>query len=326
MKTEDKIETPISIVIPLYNEEDSIDPLLEELLQSLDRNFTSYEVILVNDGSTDSTARKMDQAVARYKSLVAITLARNYGQTIAMQAGIDAAEGDIIVTMDGDLQNDPADIRRFVTIMQDEECDLVSGWRKDRHDGFLRVKISNFANWLISATVGVRLHDYGCTLKAYRTEVLRRVRIYGELHRFMPALISSVGGRVREEVTNHRARKFGRSKYSFDRIIRVSLDLILIYFMMKFLLRPLHVFGAIGAMSLIPGIIIGIYLTFSKIFMGEALADRPLLLLSVLLILSGVILIVQGILGEMIIRSLHESSSKLAYYVRSNSKSPGRIG
>ena len=306
----------ISVVIPLYNEEESIPSLRQSLTTALDSLGETYEVIIVDDGSKDrSFALLRDWAVADER-LTVIRLRRNFGQTAAFSAGFDQAHGDVVVTMDADLQNDPLDIPKLMAKI-DEGYDIVSGWRKNRQDRFLDRKLpSMLANRLISNVTDVRLHDYGCSLKAYRREVLQYVKLYGELHRFIPALASQAGGTVTEVPVKHRAREFGNSKYGISRTVRVFLDLITIWFLGSYSTRPIHVFGTAGLLSAAGGALMGFYLAFVKIFLNENIGGRPLLLLAVLLLVIGVQLITMGLLGEMVIRTYHESQKKPIYIVR----------
>ena len=305
-----------SVVVPVYNEEDNVDELVSQIHGALSGGGRSFEIILVDDGSSDETRDRIVAATQKYPELRHLFLARNYGQSTAMQAGLDAAEGDVIVTMDGDLQNDPADIPRLIEILETENVDLVSGWRRDRHDGSVRVFLSRVANRLISRVTGVSLHDYGCSLKAYRGDVVRQIKITGELHRFIPALMAEVGASFHEVVVNHRPRIHGSSKYGLDRTLRVGLDLLLIVFMRRYIQRPLHFFGSIGAFLGILGFAICAYLVVLKIVFDEAIGGRPLLLLGVLLVVSAVTMVVQGLIGELLVRLLHQSDDRPQYRLR----------
>ncbi len=320
-KSDDPPALDVSVVVPLYLEEESVSELTAKLIESLTPLERSFEIILVDDGSRDGTPQEIDKAAKTYPQVRGVFLARNYGQTTAMQAGFDAARGDAVVTLDGDLQNDPADIPRLLKMLDENAADLVSGWRKDRHDGKLRVLFSNVANRLISAVTGVRLHDYGCSMKAYRRSYLENVRIYGEMHRFLPAVLADVGARIVETPVNHRPRKFGRSKYGFDRTFRVLLDLLLIKFMHKYLDRPIHFFGGLGIILMVPGFAISAYLAFLKIFFHESIGGRPLLMLGVFLMLTGVVLITQGLIGELVIRVLFQPEPQRRYRLRPSAKS-----
>lgn len=306
----------ISVVIPLYNEEESIPHLRTALTAALAQYGDAYEIIIVDDGSKDRSYHLLCEWAALDTHLTVIRLRRNFGQTAAFSAGFDYARGDVVITMDADLQNDPADVPKLMAKI-DEGYDIVSGWRINRQDRFLDRKLpSLIANRLISNVTDVQLHDYGCSLKAYRRDLLQHVHLYGELHRFIPALASQVGGTVTEVPVNHRARQFGRSKYGISRTVRVMLDLILVWFLGSYSTRPIHVFGAMGLLSAGGGVLIGLYLTFIKLFLGENIGGRPMLLLAVLLVVIGVQLITMGLLGEMTIRTYHESQNKPIYVVR----------
>ncbi|MFN8464688.1 MAG: glycosyltransferase family 2 protein [Caldilineaceae bacterium] len=306
----------ISIVIPLYNEEESIPALWEGLDKAIANYGKPAEVIIIDDGSKDRSFALLSEIAARDPRFTIIRFRRNFGQTAGFAAGFAQARGDVVITMDADLQNDPMDIPKLMAKV-DEGYDIVSGWRKDRQDRFIDRKLpSMMANRLISNVTDVRLHDYGCSLKAYRRDVLQHVHLYGELHRFIPALASQVGATVTEVPVNHRARQFGRSKYGISRTIRVMLDLITVWFLGTYSTRPIHVFGTLGLASAAGGILIGLFLTFLKIFFHENIGNRPLLLLAVLLVVIGVQLITMGLLGEMITRTYYESQNKPIYVVR----------
>ena len=310
-------ETPkISIVIPLYNEEESIPHLVEALDAAIANYGQPAEVIIVDDGSRDNSFKLLKEYAARDPRFTIIRFRRNFGQTAAFAAGFAQARGEVVITMDADLQNDPMDIPLLMARV-DEGYDIVSGWRKDRQDRWLDRKLpSMMANRLISNVTDVKLHDYGCSLKAYRTEVLRHVHLYGELHRFIPALASQVGATVTEVPVNHRSRQYGSSKYGISRTVRVMLDLINVWFLGTYSTRPIHVFGTLGLSSMAFGVLIGLYLSFIKIFLGESIGNRPLLLLAVLLVVIGVQLVTMGLLGEMITRTYYESQNKPIYVVR----------
>ena len=306
----------ISVVIPLLNEEESIPHLRAALTAAMDRYGRSYEVIIVDDGSRDRSFALLKEIAEQDPRFTIVQLRRNFGQTAAFAAGFAQARGDVVITMDADLQNDPADVPLLMAKIE-EGYDIVSGWRKDRQDRFWDRRLpSMIANRLISNVTDVQLHDYGCSLKAYRRDVLQHVRLYGELHRFIPALASQVGGTVTEVPVNHHARQFGRSKYGISRTVRVMLDLITVWFLGAYATRPIHVFGTIGLLSVGSGALLGIYLTFLKIFFDQDISGRPLLLLAVLLVVIGVQLITMGLLGEMVIRTYYESQAKPIYYVR----------
>ena len=306
----------ISIVIPLYNEEGSIPQLYTALDAAIAHYGQPAEVIVVDDGSRDRSFALLKEIATRDSRFTIIRFRRNFGQTAAFAAGFAQARGEVIVTMDADLQNDPMDIPLLMAKI-DEGYDIVSGWRKNRQDRWLDRKLpSLLANRLISNVTDVRLHDYGCSLKAYRTEVIRHVRLYGELHRFIPALASQVGASVTEAPVNHRARQFGRSKYGISRTVRVMLDLINVWFLGAYSTRPIHVFGTLGLISSLSGLLVGCYLTALKLFWGESIGNRPLLLLAVLLVVIGVQLVTMGLLAEMITRTYYESQNKPIYVVR----------
>jgi glycosyltransferase involved in cell wall biosynthesis len=306
----------ISIVIPLYNEEESIPHLWEALDKAILNYGQPAEVIVIDDGSKDRSFAMLREIAAKDPRFTIIRFRRNFGQTAGFAAGFAQARGEVVITMDADLQNDPMDIPKLMAKI-DEGYDIVSGWRKDRKDRFIDRKLpSMMANRLISNVTDVSLHDYGCSLKAYRRDVLQHVHLYGELHRFIPALASQVGGTVTEVPVNHRARQFGRSKYGISRTIRVMLDLITVWFLGTYSTRPIHVFGTLGLASAAMGVLIGLFLTFLKIFFHENIGNRPLLLLAVLLVVIGVQLITMGLLGEMITRTYYESQNKPIYVVR----------
>lgn len=306
----------VSAVVPIYNEVESIPPLIETIASVFQENGISYEILCVDDGSTDGSTELLRQLAQQRPDLRAVLLRRNYGQTAAMAAGFNHARGDVVITLDGDLQNDPADIPRLLAKL-DEGYDLVSGWRKDRQDAMVtRLVPSRIANWLIRKVTEVRIHDYGCSLKAYRAELVRDMNLYGELHRFLPALAFIEGARIAELPVRHHARRYGYSKYGLGRTFRVLMDLFTIFFMKKFLTRPMHVFGLFGLVSMLSGIGLGLYLTFLKFGLGESIGDRPLLILAVVLFLTGVHLLSLGLLAELSMRTYHESQNRPIYRVR----------
>ena len=306
----------ISVVLPVYNEVDSLPALLDRLIETLEASHLRYEIIFVDDGSTDGSADWLRQVALKDDRVRSVLLRRNYGQTPALAAGFDYARGEAIVTLDSDLQNDPADIPLLLAKLA-EGYDLVSGWRKQRQDGFFtRLLPSIAANRLIAFVTGVHLHDYGCSLKAYRAELLADMNLYGELHRFLPALAFIEGARITELTVRHHPRRYGQSKYGLDRTFRVAMDLLTIWFMKKFLTRPMHVFGLFGLISIIFGLILSGYLTFVKLFLGESIGNRPLLILAVVLLLAGVQLFSFGLLAELLMRTYHESQGKPIYRVR----------
>jgi glycosyltransferase involved in cell wall biosynthesis len=306
----------LSIVVPLLNEEDNIDLLYQSLDKVLNEIGKSSEIIFVDDGSSDATFSHLINIIQDDERVLVIRFRRNFGQTAAFSAGFDYARGDIIITLDGDLQNDPSDIPHLLNKIE-EGYDVVSGWRVNRKDAYLVRRLpSNIANWIISSVTGVRLHDYGCSLKAYRQEVVKNLRLYGEMHRFIPALASWMGIRVAEIPVNHHPRKFGQSKYGLGRTIKVMLDLVTVKFLLDYATRPIQIFGFLGLLSFLSGSGLGIYLAVLRIFFNQPLGDRPILLLAVLLVVLGVQLLTMGLMGEMIIRTYHETQGKPIYMIR----------
>ena len=305
----------LSIVVPLFNEEESLPLLVEKMLLALRPLGRSFELVLVDDGSSDRTADVLRQQAAGAPELVAVLLRRNYGQTAAMAAGFDASRGRLIVTLDGDLQNDPADIPMLLERLE-EGYDLVSGWRHQRQDHAVsRLLPSKIANALIARVTGVRLHDYGCSLKAYRRELVEDMNLYGELHRFLPALAFIEGARIAEVKVNHNARQFGQSKYGIDRTFRVLMDLFTVWFMKRFLTRPMYVFGFGGLSAMGIGALLSAYLLAVKLG-GAEIGNRPLLLVAVLALITGVQLFCFGLLSEVQMRTYHESQGRPIYRIR----------
>ncbi len=305
----------LSIVVPIYNEEESLPFLVNQLLEVLQPMEETFELVLVNDGSSDNSAEVIRKLSFDIPELVGVLLRKNYGQTAAMAAGFDISSGEIVVTLDGDLQNDPADIPLLVNKIRDG-FDLVSGWRFRRQDAAISRKLpSKIANRLIGKVTGVRLNDYGCSLKAYRKEVLTDMRLYGELHRFLPVLANIEGARITEVKVNHRARQFGSSKYGIDRTFRVLMDLLTVWFMNRFLTRPMYVFGFGGILAIIGSFITSFYLLTIKL-LGEDIGNRPLLIFALLLAVTGVQLFGFGLLGELQIRTYHESQNRPIYRIR----------
>ncbi len=310
------MEQMISIVIPVYNERPNIKPLLENTVSVMRNGRFNFEIIIVDDGSTDGTEELLRDIKREYPELKVLFLRRNFGQSAALTAGFRYAKGDVIITMDGDLQNDPSDIPLLLKKL-DEGYDMVSGWRKNRKDPFFSRKLPSIvANWLIGRLTGVRVHDYGCTLKAFRKEVCKNLTLYGELHRFIPVLISLYGAKIGEVVVKHNERRGGESKYGLNRSYRVILDLILMLFFKRFATRPLQFFGLNGGILFLIGFIIELYLTWIKLWHGEDIGGRPLLLLGVLLIITGIILFGIGLLAELIIRTYYEASDQDIFIVR----------
>jgi glycosyltransferase involved in cell wall biosynthesis len=308
----------VSIVIPVYNEYDNLPDLVGQVEQAMASAGVGWELICVDDGSRDGSDRLLAELAGTRPWLRPLFLNRNYGQSTAMQAGFDAARGATLITLDGDLQNDPADIPRLLKVLEaNPDIDILSGWRKDRQDKAVSRRIpSMMANRLISRVTGVTLHDYGCSLKLYRREALQHVKIYGELHRFIPALAGQFGARVMELPVNHRARTRGKSKYGIDRTIRVLLDLLWVKFLLRFLHRPMHAFGGLGAAMLVLGLLILLYLTGLKLIEHANIGGRPLLLLGVMLSLMGVQFLGMGVIGEMLTRIYHEPGGGKQYVLR----------
>ncbi|MFP5270548.1 glycosyltransferase family 2 protein [Coleofasciculus sp.] len=306
----------LSVVVPIYNEVASIPHLVDAVATSLSANQLSYEIVCVDDGSQDGSTELLLELARSRPDFKAVILRRNYGQTAAMSAGFKHAQGRVIVMIDGDLQNDPADIPALLAKIE-EGYDLVSGWRKERQDAALtRLLPSKIANLLIGKVTGVKLHDYGCSLKAYRSELVADMNLYGELHRFLPALAYIEGARISEIPVRHHARRYGTSKYGLGRTFRVVMDLLTVFFMKKFLTRPMHVFGLFGLLSFGVGLFLGLYLTILKLGFGQSIGDRPLLILAVVLLLAGVQLFSFGLLAEVLMRTYHESQGRPIYRVR----------
>jgi glycosyltransferase involved in cell wall biosynthesis len=309
----------LSVVIPVYNEADSLPQLLTEVAATLSPMDLRYEILTVDDGSQDDSVSVLRRLQEDIPGLKIVCLRRNFGQTAAFAAGFDLAQGAVVVTLDADGQNDPADIPRLLAKMEDG-FDIVSGWRAERKEPFVTRRLpSILANRLISQATDVRLHDYGCSLKAYRLEVVKNVHLYGELHRFIPALAARFGVRVAEIPVNDRARQHGKSKYGLSRTLRVVLDLLTVTFLLSYGARPMQLFGLLGLVSGGLGVILNLYLASLKVIHGYRyrIGDRPLLMLAVLLIIIGVQFLMMGLLGEMVIRTYHEAQNKPIYYIRS---------
>ncbi len=302
----------LSIIIPVYNEKDNVQPLLSSLSNSL--KGLEYEIILIDDGSSDGTPTE----ILNYngKNINLIEFARNFGQTSAISAGIDAARGEFIATMDGDLQNDPLDIPIMLKKLQEENLDIIAGIRAKRQDGlYLRKIPSKIANWLIRKTTKVNISDYGCTLKVFRASVAKGIDLYGELHRFIPILASMEGARIAEVEVRHHARQFGKSKYGIGRTFRVLSDLMLMLFLLKYRQKPMHLFGTLGSYMLLSGSAIEFYLFVLKLF-GESIGRRPLFYIGILLIITGIQLITTGFLSEILMRTYYESQGKKPYNIK----------
>ena len=305
----------ISVVVPLYNEASNVDDLHRELSASLAGLGRPYEILLVDDGSNDGTLERLCALEARDPQVRVLRLRRNFGQTAAFSAGFDHARGDVVVTSDGDLQNDPADIPALLARL-DQGFDLVCGWRRQRQDPLSKRVPSWFANRLISWATGVRLHDYGCSLKAMKADVAKGLRLYGEMHRFIPAVASWTGVELAEVPVNHRPRTRGRSKYGLGRTLRVLLDLFTVKFLGAYGTRPAHLFGLMGLVSGGGGFLILAYLAYIRLFADTAIGGRPLLLLGALLFLTGVVLVSFGLVAELLVRTYHESQGKPIYAVK----------
>lgn len=313
----DAAEGPeISVFLPVYNEELNLPPLHAKLDDALSKLGRSAEIVFVDDGSTDDSLKVLRAIAAKDDRVRVVALKRNYGQTAAMAAGIDAAQGQVLIPMDADLQNDPADIVRLLEKL-DEGYDVVSGWRKNRQDKLITRKIpSMLANRLISWIGGVPLHDYGCSLKAYRRESLQDVKLYGEMHRFIPIYASWAGARVAEIPVEHHARTMGKSKYGLSRTIKVIFDLMTIKFMASYQTKPIYVFGSFGMLAFLISILAGLYAVFLKLFHKADFVQTPLPILAIVMFAVGIQFLLMGLLAEMLVRTYHESQSKAIYAVR----------
>ena len=306
----------ISVILPVFNEEENLVEMNTEITGVLGNMDADYEIIYVDDGSTDRSFEILNSLRQKNQRIKLIQFRRNFGQTAGLAAGFDYASGDVIVTMDSDRQNDPNDIPMMLDKIN-EGYDLISGWRFDRQDAWLSRKLpSKMANSLISKITGVKLHDYGCSLKAFRKDVIENLRLYGEMHRFIPAIASWMGVRIAEVKVNHRARVAGTSKYGISRTFRVILDLITVKFLLQYSARPIHFFGGIGLASGVMGFLIALVMTFQRFFFGIPMGDRPLLMLAILLMFIGLQFITFGLLGELMTRTYHEATNKPVYVVR----------
>ena len=306
----------LSLVVPVYNEAENLVPLCQRIQAVIDPTGWTYELILVDDGSTDSSAEILTGLHAQDARIKVIRFRRNFGQTAALAAGFDYAHGEVIVSLDGDLQNDPADIPRLITKLN-EGYDLVNGWRFNRQDPFLHRRLpSHIANRIIGWTTRVKIHDYGCTLKAFRREVAKGLKLYGEMHRFIPALVGDLGAKITEMPVTHHARQRGISKYGLARTLWVIIDLVTVKFLSSYATRPSHLFGFVGLLALLLGGGITTFLGIERIFFGIELAGRPLLWLGILLIIVGVQFVSTGLLGEMLARTYHESQQKPVYVIK----------
>ena len=305
----------ISIIIPVFNESESIGYLLDEVLNVMQNNKFNCELIVVNDGSNDNTSTVLDELTIKIKELSVISLRKNYGQTAAMAAGFDNSKGEIVITLDGDLQNDPNDIPKLISHIN-EGYDLICGWRYERKDKLINRRIpSKIANKLIANVTGLKLHDYGCSLKAFKKEIVDDIKLYGELHRFLPVLANIEGAKIKEIKVNHRSRKYGSSKYGIDRTFRVLMDLLTVWFMTKFLTRPMYGFGFMGIISILLSFGMTSYLFIIKL-LGNDIGNRPMLMFALILGIAGVQLFSFGLLGELLIRTYHESQNRPIYRVR----------
>lgn len=306
----------LSLVIPIYNEAENLRPLYERIRAALAQTSWEYEIILVDDGSSDGSDAILEMLHTEDPRLKVIRFRRNFGQTAALAAGFAYAHGEVIVSLDGDLQNDPMDIPLLIAKLN-EGYDLVNGWRVNRQDPFWHRRLpSHVANTMISLTTGVALHDYGCTLKAFRRDVAKRLKLYGEMHRFIPALVSDLGGKIAELPVSHHPRSRGSSKYGLARTLWVMLDLLTVKFLSNYATRPSHLFGLLGAISALLGMMITIWLGLQKMLFAVRLANRPLLLLGILLIVIGVQFVSMGLIGEMLARTYHESQEKPIYAIK----------
>jgi glycosyltransferase involved in cell wall biosynthesis len=306
----------ISVVIPMRNESPNVDELYHELTTVLGGLGRPYEIVVVDDGSTDDTFAKLAELQRRDAHLRIIRFRRNFGQTAAFAAGFASARGRLIVTSDGDGQNDPRDIPGMVEMLERDRLDIVCGWRKDRKDPFINRRLpSMIANRVISVTTGVHLNDYGCSLKVFRAEVIKPMKLYGEMHRFLPAIASEFGVSIGERVVNHRPRLRGKSKYGISRTIRVVLDLLTVKFLSSYSTRPLQMFGGVGLGMGVLGTVVCLYVTWQRLF-GYESANRPLLFLGITMVLGGIQLVMTGLLAEMLSRTYHESQDKPTYVIR----------
>ncbi|WP_419796900.1 MAG: glycosyltransferase family 2 protein [Terasakiella sp.] len=310
------IRPNLSVIVPFYNEEDNIGSLYSEIKTTLEKTGRTYEIIFVNDGSSDKTLERGIEIAEQDANVHMIDLLRNYGQTAGLMAGLDHAQGDIIISMDGDGQNDPAEIPKLLSKL-DEGYSVVSGWRADRQDNAMtRTLPSRIANWLISKVSGVHLHDYGCALKAYHREVVEQVRLYGEMHRFIPIYTVWQGGKIAEIEVNHRARIHGESKYGLNRIFKVLLDLFLVMFLKRYMTKPIYIFGGFGFASLLLALICGIWAICLKIFDGVSFILTPLPTLTGTFFTTGILCILMGLLAELLVRTYFESQDKKIYQVK----------
>jgi glycosyltransferase involved in cell wall biosynthesis len=305
----------LSVITPIYNEEKNIPILMDRLLELLQTLQKSFEIIAVNDGSRDGSLAELRKQATLHPEIKVVDFRRNYGQTAAIMAGIDHASGSVIISIDADLQNDPQDIPNLLAKL-DEGFDVVSGWRKDRQDAAMRNFVSRVANWVISRISGVRLHDYGCTLKAYRSDVVKHVRLYGEMHRFIPIYATWMGAKVVDIPVRHYARRHGHSNYGLERIVKVILDLIVVKFLDRYMVKPIYVFGGFGILSLLFGVVSFLAMIVLKIVNNISMISTPLPLVTVMAVMTGVSSILMGLLAEMLVRIYFESQRRTNYHVR----------
>jgi len=305
----------LSVIVPVYNEEENLTEFVDRLMPVLEELDQAFEIIIVNDGSKDKSGAILDEMASENSAIRIVHFKRNFGQTTAMMAGMDYASGDVMIPIDADLQNDPVDIPRLLARL-DDGYDLVSGWRKDRKDDTLRRNFPSWiANWIISKISGVKLHDYGCTLKAYRRSTVEDIRLYGEMHRFLPIYASWAGARTTEMVVKHHARAGGKSKYGLERIIKVPLDLIVVKFLSDYSQKPIYVFGGFGLLSHLLALITFAVMIYFKFWGGKSFIETPLPILTTLLILMGIISMLLGLIAELVVRTYHESQDKSTYTV-----------
>jgi len=318
------MQPEVSVVVPMRNESASVPDLYQGLTASLESFDRPYELVFIDDGSTDETYQRLAAIQAGDHRVRVIRFRRNFGQTAAFAAGFAHARGRFIVTSDGDLQNDPADIPAMIRRAEQENADIVAGWRRNRKDPFINRRLpSMIANWIISRATGVKLHDYGCSLKVFRAEVVKPMKLYGEMHRFLPAIASEFGVRIVEQEVSHHPRRFGKSNYGISRTLRVVLDLLTVKFLISYRTQPVQIFGLLGLVMGLSGAVVLAWLAYVKYFQHQGIADRPLLLFGILLVFTGVQLVTLGLLAEMQARTYHESQDKPVYVIRDVLESPG---
>jgi len=310
-----RAQVDVSVVVPVFNEEENVGPLLKELVPILKTHYKKFEIIFIDDGSCDGTLKRLKEFKKKYPFLKIIAFRKNFGQSSALEAGFKMARGKVIMAMDGDLQNDPNDIP--ILVERTKEYDVVSGWRRDRKDPLTKRIPSLFSNWLARKLTSVKLHDFGCTLKAYRREAVKDLRLFGETHRYIPVLLAMKGFTITEVVVNHRARQHGKTKYGWKRLMKGFLDLLFLKFWSGFSSRPLHFFGSIGLAAILASVLIAIYkVVFQFMFLGMRLNVGPLLLMSVMLFLTGILLIMFGFLSEIQIRAYYETRGQTSYQIK----------